>query len=92
MTATIGIPITSMILTIMSKLYFPSGGRGNGFNIVGGAWCGTNILNDAGIILVFVSPLVMTYCKEDIKVVWCFIIIYKLKYSILFSTLIFNTS
>jgi hypothetical protein len=37
MTATIGIAIASIILTIMPKLYFPSGGRGNGFNIVGGA-------------------------------------------------------
>ena len=61
-TAIIGITIASIILSIIPKLYFPSGGRGNGFNILGGAWCGTNTLNDAGIILVFVSILVMTWC------------------------------
>jgi hypothetical protein len=38
MTATIGIVIASLILTIISKLYFPSGERGNGFNILGGDW------------------------------------------------------
>ena len=37
MTATIGIPIASIKLTIIPKLYFPSDGRGNGFNILGGA-------------------------------------------------------
>ena len=62
MTAIIGIAIASIILTIIPKLYFPSGGRGNGFNILGGAWCGTNTLNDAGSILVLVSILVMTWC------------------------------
>ena len=36
-TAIIGIAIASIILTIIPKLYFPSGGRGNGFNILGGA-------------------------------------------------------
>ena len=35
--AIIGIAIASIILTIIPKLYFPSGGRGNGFNILGGA-------------------------------------------------------
>ncbi len=45
----------------MPKLYCPSGGRGNGFNIVGGDWCGTNTLNDAGIIVAFVSILVITW-------------------------------
>ena len=43
----------------MPKLYFPSGGRGNGFNILGGAWCGTNTLNDGGIMVVIVSILVI---------------------------------
>ena len=37
MTAIIGITIASIILTIIPKLYVPSGGRGNGFNILGGA-------------------------------------------------------
>lgn len=37
MTAIIGITIASMILIIIPKLYFPSGERGNGFNILGGA-------------------------------------------------------
>lgn len=45
----------------MPKLYFPSGGRGNGFNILGGDWWGTNTLNDAGIMVVFVSILVITW-------------------------------
>lgn len=61
MTAIIGITIASMILIIIPKLYFPSGERGNGFNILGGAWCGTNTLNDAGIMVVFVSILVITW-------------------------------
>jgi hypothetical protein len=45
----------------MPKLYFPSGGRGNGFKILGGDWWGTNTLNDAGIMVVFVSILVITW-------------------------------
>lgn len=61
MTAIIGIVIASIILTIIPKLYFPSGGRGNGFNILGGDWWGTNTLNDAGIMVVFVSILVITW-------------------------------
>jgi hypothetical protein len=34
--ATIGITIARIILTITPRVYCPSGGRGNGFNILGG--------------------------------------------------------
>jgi hypothetical protein len=37
------------------------GEEGNGSNILGGAWCGTNRLNDDAVLESFVSSLVITW-------------------------------
>jgi hypothetical protein len=37
------------------------GEEGNGFNILGGAWCGTNTLNDVAVLESFVSILDITW-------------------------------